>query len=48
MHGIETRYWINGLSRREAFDAALAEAMDAYKPDLIALAGFMRTWEMVS
>ena len=27
---------------REAFDAALADAIDAYAPDLIALAGFMR------
>ena len=27
---------------REAFDAALAEAIDAHKPDLVVLAGFMR------
>ena len=27
---------------REAFDAALAEAIDAYAPDLVLLAGFMR------
>jgi phosphoribosylglycinamide formyltransferase-1 len=27
---------------REAFDAALAQAIDAYAPDVIALAGFMR------
>lgn len=27
---------------REAFDAALAEAIDAYQPDLVVLAGFMR------
>ena len=27
---------------REAFDAALADAIDGYAPDLIALAGFMR------
>jgi phosphoribosylglycinamide formyltransferase 1 len=27
---------------REAFDAALAQAIDAYNPELIALAGFMR------
>ena len=27
---------------REAFDAALAEAIDGYKPDLVVLAGFMR------
>jgi phosphoribosylglycinamide formyltransferase-1 len=27
---------------REAFDAALADALDAYQPDLLVLAGFMR------
>ncbi len=27
---------------RDAFDAALSETIDAYEPDLIALAGFMR------
>ena len=27
---------------REAFDAALAQAIDAFRPDLVALAGFMR------
>ena len=27
---------------REAFDAALAQAVDAFHPDLVALAGFMR------
>jgi phosphoribosylglycinamide formyltransferase-1 len=32
-----TRY-----SGREAFDAALAEAIDAWAPDLVVLAGFMR------
>jgi phosphoribosylglycinamide formyltransferase-1 len=32
-----TRY-----SGREAFDAALAEAIDAYAPDIVVLAGFMR------
>jgi phosphoribosylglycinamide formyltransferase-1 len=31
-----------GFSSREAFDAALAGAIDAYSPDLVALAGFMR------
>jgi len=31
-----------GFDSREAFDAALAEAVDAYSPDLVALAGFMR------
>ena len=29
-------------SSREAFDAALAETIDAYQPDLVVLAGFMR------
>ena len=27
---------------REAFDAALIETIDAYRPDLVVLAGFMR------
>ncbi len=31
-----------GLATREAFDAALAEAVDAHAPDLVVLAGFMR------
>jgi phosphoribosylglycinamide formyltransferase-1 len=30
------------FSSREAFDSALAKAIDAYSPDLVALAGFMR------
>ena len=30
------------FSSREAFDAALAEAIDPHSPDLVALAGFMR------
>jgi phosphoribosylglycinamide formyltransferase-1 len=30
------------FSGREAFDAALADAIDAFSPDLVALAGFMR------
>jgi len=30
------------FASREAFDAALAEAVDAFAPDVIALAGFMR------
>lgn len=30
------------FSDRVAFDAALTEAIDAYKPDLVVLAGFMR------
>ncbi len=29
-------------STREAFDAALAQAIDSHAPDLVALAGFMR------
>ncbi len=31
-----------GFATREAFDAALAEAIDAWSPELILLAGFMR------
>jgi phosphoribosylglycinamide formyltransferase-1 len=31
-----------GYATREAFDAALAQAIDAYRPDLVVLAGFMR------
>src|SRR5699024_3672223 len=30
------------FASREAFDAALQEAIDAYTPDLVVLAGFMR------
>jgi phosphoribosylglycinamide formyltransferase 1 len=30
------------FATREAFDAALAEAVDAFRPDVLALAGFMR------
>lgn len=42
-HGLETRVLDpRSYSGRKAFDAALAEAIDAYSPDLIALAGFMR------
>jgi phosphoribosylglycinamide formyltransferase 1 len=42
-HGIETIV-VDQLSYsvRDTFDAALAQAIDAYQPDLIALAGFMR------
>jgi phosphoribosylglycinamide formyltransferase-1 len=41
--GIPTRVVDDrGFSSREAFDAALAEAIDAHSPDLVALAGFMR------
>jgi phosphoribosylglycinamide formyltransferase 1 len=43
MHGLETRILDQGAyTGREAFDAALAETIDLYEPDLIALAGFMR------
>ena len=31
-----------GFPSREAFDAKLAEAVDAFSPDVVALAGFMR------
>jgi len=31
-----------GFGQREAFDAALAQAIDAHAPDIVALAGFMR------
>lgn len=31
-----------GFSGREAFDAALAESIDGFAPDLVVLAGFMR------
>ena len=31
-----------GFATREAFDAALSQAIDAHAPDLIVLAGFMR------
>jgi phosphoribosylglycinamide formyltransferase-1 len=42
-HGLETIVLDQlSYSSRVAFDTALAEAIDAYKPDLIALAGFMR------
>jgi phosphoribosylglycinamide formyltransferase 1 len=30
------------FARRDLFDQALAEAIDAYQPDLVVLAGFMR------
>jgi len=41
--GIETAVVAHrGYATREAFDAALAQAIDAYRPDLVALAGFMR------
>ena len=31
-----------GYATREAFDAALAQAIDGFHPDLLVLAGFMR------
>lgn len=41
--GIATRVVKHqGFADREAFDAALAEAIDAFAPDLVVLAGFMR------
>ena len=43
MHGFETKVLDQrSYPVREAFDTALAETIDAYEPDLIALAGFMR------
>jgi len=42
-HGLETRVLDQrAYPGREVFDAALAEAIDAYEPDLVTLAGFMR------
>lgn len=41
--GIVTRVVDHTLySGRESFDAAMAEAIDAFSPDLVVLAGFMR------
>jgi phosphoribosylglycinamide formyltransferase-1 len=41
--GIATAVVAHGdYATREAFDAALAQAMDDFRPDLVALAGFMR------
>lgn len=41
--GIETRVVSHrGFGSREDFDAALVEVLDAYAPDLVLLAGFMR------
>ena len=41
--GIETRVVDHaGHGSREGFDAALAQAIDAYQPQLVVLAGFMR------
>lgn len=42
-HGIATAVVPNKeYASREAFDTALAEAIDAFAPDLVVLAGFMR------
>lgn len=42
-HGIATRVLDHrDFATREAFDDALARAIDAYAPDLVVLAGFMR------
>ncbi len=42
-HGIATAVVDHkGFATREAFDAALSQAIDAHAPDLIVLAGFMR------
>ena len=42
-HGITTRV-VNHreFASREAFDSALAAAVESFKPDIVALAGFMR------
>jgi phosphoribosylglycinamide formyltransferase 1 len=43
VHGLATALVDHrGFGSREAFDAALAEAIDAHAPDLVLLAGFMR------
>ncbi len=42
-HGIATAVVAHkAYTAREAFDAALAETIDAFAPDLVVLAGFMR------
>lgn len=42
-HGVPTRVVAHqAFSDREAFDAALATAIDGFQPALVALAGFMR------
>jgi phosphoribosylglycinamide formyltransferase 1 len=42
-HGVATKVLDNRtFATREAFDAALADAIDAEQPDLVVLAGFMR------
>jgi phosphoribosylglycinamide formyltransferase-1 len=43
LRGVPTRVLDHRLfAEREQFDAALAEAIDGFTPDLVALAGFMR------
>ena len=43
LHGLDTHVVEHELfPSRDAFDAALAEVVDRYSPDAIALAGFMR------
>jgi len=43
MRGVATRVVVHGeYADRAAFDAALAEAIDAFAPDLVVLAGFLR------
>lgn len=42
-HGIATHALAhNAFPSRDAFDTALAQAIDAYQPDYVVLAGFMR------
>jgi phosphoribosylglycinamide formyltransferase 1 len=42
-HGIATEVVDHkAFTERDAFDAALAQALDAYAPDVVVLAGFMR------
>ena len=42
-HGVATRVVAHrAYADRSAFDAALAQEIDAYSPDLVVLAGFMR------
>jgi phosphoribosylglycinamide formyltransferase-1 len=42
-HGVDTKVVDNrAFATREAFDAVLADAIDAEQPDLVVLAGFMR------
>lgn len=46
-HGIATAVVEHGgFADREAFDAALADVVDGFSPDLVVLAGFMRVLTM--